>query len=98
MPDAARTYVALTPGDPAPWFHQRSSGNPRYAFDTTAGRYIVICFYMTTRDPQARAALQAVAAHRRLFDDEHVSFFGVSLDPSDEKNGRVKEALPGIAR
>jgi len=96
MSDAARTYVALAPGDPAPWFHQRSSGNPRYAFDTAAGRYIVICFYLTTRDPQARSALKAVADHRRLFDDERISFFGVSLDPSDEKEGRVKEALPGI--
>ena len=96
MSDATRTYVALSPGDPAPWFHQRSSGNPRYAFDTAAGRHIVMCFYMTARDAQAQKALQAVAAHRRLFDDAHIAFFGVSLDPSDEKEGRVKESLPGI--
>src|ERR1700691_3160636 len=94
--DAASAYVSLTPGDPAPWFHQRSSGNPRYSFDTAAGRYIVMCFYMTTRDPQAQRALQAVAAHRQLFDDRHIAFFGVSLDRGDEKDGRVKEALPGI--
>jgi peroxiredoxin len=96
MPSAARTYVALNPGDPAPWFHQRSSGNPRYAFDTAGGRYLVMCFFMSTRDAQARGALQAVAAHRGLFDDAHISFFGVSLDPGDEKEGRVKEAMPGI--
>jgi peroxiredoxin len=96
MSDIARTYVSLTPGDPAPWFHQRSSGNPRYSFDTAAGRYIVMCFYMTTRDPQAQAALKAVAAHRQMFDDRHIAFFGVSLDPGDEKEGRVKEAMPGI--
>ncbi|MGH6872593.1 MAG: 2OG-Fe(II) oxygenase [Rhizomicrobium sp.] len=89
-------YVSLTPGDPAPWFHQRSSGNPRYAFDTAAGRFIVMCFYLTVRDSQSRAALKAVADHRALFDDERVAFFGVSLDPGDEKEGRVKEALPGI--
>jgi peroxiredoxin len=96
MSSTARSYVALTPGDPAPWFHQRSSGNPRYAFDTAAGRYIVMCFFMSARDKQARQALQAVAAHRRLFDDAHIAFFGVSLDPGDEKEERVKEAMPGI--
>jgi predicted 2-oxoglutarate/Fe(II)-dependent dioxygenase YbiX/peroxiredoxin len=92
----ARAYVALNAGDPAPWFHQRSSGNPRYAFDTAAGRYIVMCFYLTVRDPQARLALAAVAKHRQMFDDERIAFFGVSLDPGDEKEGRVKEAMPGI--
>jgi len=91
-----RAYVSLTPGDPAPWFYQRSSGNPRYAFDTAAGRYIVLCFFMTTRDTQARAALAAAAANRALFDDANISFFGVTLDPRDESEGRVKEAMPGV--
>jgi peroxiredoxin/predicted 2-oxoglutarate/Fe(II)-dependent dioxygenase YbiX len=96
MAENTRTYVSLSTGDPAPWFHQRSSGNPRYAFDTAAGRHIVLCFFMTARDPQARSALQAVAQHRKLFDDEHIAFFGVSIDPTDEKEGRLKEAMPGI--
>jgi peroxiredoxin len=91
-----RSYVALNAGDPAPWFHQRSSGNPRYAFDTAAGRYIVLCFFMTVKDAQSRLALEAVARNRALFDDEHIAYFGVSLDPNDEKEARVKEAMPGI--
>ncbi len=91
-----RSYVRLSAGDPAPWFHQRSSGNPRYSFDTAAGRYIVMCFFMTSRDPQAVQALQAVNKHRQLFDDFNIAFFGVSLDPEDEKQGRLKESLPGI--
>jgi predicted 2-oxoglutarate/Fe(II)-dependent dioxygenase YbiX/peroxiredoxin len=96
MPETTRSYVSLTPGDPAPWFHQRSSGNPRYAFDTAAGRYIVMCFFMTSRDAQSRKALQGIADHRRMFDDERIAFFGVSVDAGDEKEGRVKEAMPGI--
>ncbi|HTQ14520.1 MAG TPA: 2OG-Fe(II) oxygenase [Rhizomicrobium sp.] len=91
-----RPYVSLQTGDPAPWFHQRSSGNSRYAFDTAAGRFIVLCFHLTARDAQARLALKAVAENRGIFDDENISFFGMSLDPGDEKQGRVKEALPGI--
>jgi peroxiredoxin/predicted 2-oxoglutarate/Fe(II)-dependent dioxygenase YbiX len=89
-------YIALTPGDPAPWFHQRSTGTERYAFDSTAGRYIVLCFLMSAAHPSAQAALSAVAAHRAQFDDQKACFFGVSIDPSDEKESRLKESIPGI--
>jgi hypothetical protein len=63
------TYVQLTAGDPAPWFHQRSFGNPRYALDAAAGRYIVLCFFGPAADAHSRAALQAVLSRPRLFDD-----------------------------
>ena len=33
----------LLPGDQAPWFHAAAlDGNPRYAFDTAAGRPIML--------------------------------------------------------
>jgi len=89
-------YVALAPGDPAPWFKQRSTTNPKYAFDTAAGRYLVLCFFATAGDEAGRTALAAVRARRTLFDDRRASFFGVSIDPGDEKEGRVRESMPGI--
>jgi len=92
----AQTYVTLAPGDPAPWFHQRSASNPRYAFDTAAGRAIVLCFYASAADPQGRAALEAVFANRRHFDDTRACFFGVSLDPADESEERVRDSMPGL--
>src|SRR5260221_159225 len=70
-------YVNLLRGDPAPWFNQRTSSNPRYAFDTTAGRYLVLCFYVSAGDPRGRAAIEAALARRNLFDDESFCFFGV---------------------
>jgi peroxiredoxin/predicted 2-oxoglutarate/Fe(II)-dependent dioxygenase YbiX len=90
------TYVALKPGDPAPWFEQRSASNPRFVFDTAAGRYIVLCFYASAADPVGRATLDAVIANSRVFDDIHACFFGVSLDPADESEGRVREHVPGL--
>ncbi|MBM6579366.1 2OG-Fe(II) oxygenase [Microvirga sp. BT689] len=90
------TYVNLGPGDPAPWFKQRSPSNPRYSFDMVAGRYVVLCFFASSADPRSRAALDAVVRHRALFDDKHASFFGVSMDPKDESAGRVRESLPGL--
>jgi peroxiredoxin/predicted 2-oxoglutarate/Fe(II)-dependent dioxygenase YbiX len=97
-PDArpAESYVTLAAGDPAPWFHQRSASNPRYAFDTAAGRNIVLCFYASAADLQGRAALEAVLTNRRYFDDDRICFFGVSLDPADESEGRVRDSMPGL--
>lgn len=90
------TYIDLAPGDPAPWFRQRSTSNPRFNFDTVAGRHVVLCFFGTAADPQAKAVLRAVQDNRQLFDDRRACFFGVSIDPADERDGRVGESLPGI--
>ncbi|WP_397541390.1 2OG-Fe(II) oxygenase [Roseovarius salis] len=85
----------LTPGDPAPSFIQRSVSNPRYAFDSAAGRYLVLCFYGSSGDPHAQAALEAAHARTDIFDDDRACFFGVSVDPEDETTGRVENRLPG---
>ncbi|MGE3150301.1 MAG: 2OG-Fe(II) oxygenase [Pseudorhodoplanes sp.] len=89
-------YVNLQPGDPAPWFHQQSTTNPSYAFDTAAGRYIVLCFFASAGDGVSRAALDYVAANRKIFDDVRFCFFGVSNDPQDKAESRFAESLPGL--
>jgi predicted 2-oxoglutarate/Fe(II)-dependent dioxygenase YbiX len=92
----APSYVSLQPGDPAPWFHQASTSNPRYAFDSVGGRYVVFCFLGSASDPRARAALAVVEANRRQFDDVRACFFGVTIDPEDQRLGRLVESMPGI--
>lgn len=87
------SHVQLAPGDPAPWFKQRSLKNPSYSFDSAAGRYLVLCFFGSAADPDAQAALRAAQARADLFDDQHASFFGVSHDATDE--GRLQERYPG---
>ena len=89
------SYRNLLPGDPAPWFHQRSSVNPDYAFDSAAGRYLVLCFFMSAANARGRAALEAALAKGALFDDQRAAFFGVSIDPADEQQKRVATRLPG---
>jgi peroxiredoxin/predicted 2-oxoglutarate/Fe(II)-dependent dioxygenase YbiX len=85
----------LTAGDPAPSFIQRSVTNPRYAFDSAAGRYLVLCFYGSAGDPHAQAALDAAHDRPDIFDDDRACFFGVSVDPEDEATGRVANRIPG---
>jgi predicted 2-oxoglutarate/Fe(II)-dependent dioxygenase YbiX/peroxiredoxin len=89
--------VSLAVGEPAPWFRARAlSGNDRYAFDSAAGRWIVLLLAGGAGLPAQRQAIAQAARHRDLFDDEHAAFFGVTVDPSDESSGRIAQHLPGI--
>lgn len=89
------SYINLTPGDPAPWFKQRSFANPLYAFDTSAGRYIVLCFLHSGGDAHSQAAMEAVRSRPQFFNDKTASFFAVSHDPADETEKRVADHYPG---
>jgi peroxiredoxin len=93
---AARSFAVVAPGDPAPWFTQRTLTKPTYAFETVAGRYIVLCFFASANDETGRAAIAAATARPDVFDDVHASFFGVTLDPRDEAQGRLRERYPGV--
>ncbi|MBI4206843.1 MAG: 2OG-Fe(II) oxygenase [Betaproteobacteria bacterium] len=86
----------LAPGEPAPWFTCRTRRNEHYAFDTVAGRHVVLCFFGSAAHPAAARVLSEVARHRSRFDDRDVCFFGVSVDPEDETGERVSDAIPGI--
>ncbi|MFN4131370.1 MAG: 2OG-Fe(II) oxygenase, partial [Paracoccaceae bacterium] len=85
--------VKLAPGDPAPSFTQRSAANPRYAIDSAAGRYLVLCFFHSIADPRAQAAVGTALSREDVFDDIHASFFGIASHPDDES--RLTNRIPG---
>ena len=87
-------YRNLHVGEPAPWFEARANTRPVFALDSTGGRYVVLCFYGSA-DPKGKAAIDAALAHPGVFDDEHATFFGVSIDPADEAKRRVVGRVPG---
>jgi len=89
------TTLPLRPGDPAPWFVAPSPTNPRYHFDSVAGRYIVLCFFGSAATPAMAEMLVRIRQRTDIFQDEHASFFGVSCDPDDQHLGRVAESYPG---
>ena len=72
--------MPLTPGDSIPFISVRTLGNPSFSFDEAAGRYLLVAILPADREA-AGAALQAVRARRRQFDDLHFSFFGILRDP-----------------
>ncbi len=57
---------------------------------------MVLCFFGTSGDERGRAMLKIIDEHRTLFDDSHVAFFGVSIDPNDKNEQRIRESMPGI--
>jgi predicted 2-oxoglutarate/Fe(II)-dependent dioxygenase YbiX len=73
--------MPIVPGEPAPWFKAPTPSNPEFVFDTVAGRYILMAFLPRDDIAASGAALQTLAAHRALFDDERLSAFVVVRDP-----------------
>ena len=88
--------VAFNVGEPVPSFMGRTSSSDRFAFHTAAGRFVVLCLFGSAADPLAADVLSHLLTQRDRFDDKHVMFFGVSVDPQDEKTQRVADMRPGM--
>jgi peroxiredoxin len=88
--------LPLSVGEPAPWFRCRTPTLDDFVFHSVAGRYIVMAFFGSAADPVAAELLRQIDADRARFNDVDLSFFGVSIDPDDERLSRVANKLPGI--
>src|SRR5580765_4990005 len=84
----------LLPGDIAPWFKAASSVNPKFHFDTVAGRYVVLSFFASAKHPVSEKLLAEVSRRKERFDVTNIVFFGVSVDPEDQQ--RLQQGWPGI--
>ena len=83
-------------GEPAPLFEARTPAKPRFVFHTIAGRHVVLSFLGSAGDPDSQQVLGDILRHRGKFDDVNASFFAVSVDPEDERSGRIRQSLPGL--
>lgn len=88
-------YRQLTPGDHAPWFRQLSSSSPDFHFDIAAGRYVLLCFFLSAADDLGREMAATMQVLQRHCDDQTLTCFGVSIDPADREGDRVRPELPG---
>ena len=94
--DAPRKSL-FGPGEAVPWFRAPAlNGSPNYAFDTAGGRVVLLLFFGSAAEPACAEALARIMAVRALFDDRQASFFGISVDPSDAAEGRIRQQLPGL--
>lgn len=56
----------------------------------------MLSFLGSAASPESRRTVEHIERRRGLFDDEHVAFFGVSIDPADEGENRVRTMIPGV--
>ncbi|WP_430423532.1 2OG-Fe(II) oxygenase [Phenylobacterium sp.] len=71
--------MPLFPGAPAPMFDAPSPINPRFAFSSVGGRYIVLAF-LPPPGPARDAAVALVRCNADVFRDHRALFFGVLPD------------------
>src|SRR4051812_8134193 len=86
----------LSPGDPSPWFKAPTSSRQDYNFASAAGRFLALAFVPSSRSECGAQLTAAIAAARTLFDDVRLAFFGVTADPQDQAEARVKDEIPGV--
>lgn len=84
--------MALMFGDPAPSFATPGVSNPRYVFDTAAGRYLLLA--IVPAGPAVEAAVRTLEAARMAFNDIHASAF-VLIAGDDPQREMREDALPG---
>jgi predicted 2-oxoglutarate/Fe(II)-dependent dioxygenase YbiX len=80
-------------GEPAPTFATPGVSNPRYVFDTAAGRYLLLA--IVHAGPAVDAAVRTLEQRREIFDDVHASAFVLIVGPDSKRNSRTDE-LPGL--
>ena len=71
--------MSIQIGGLAPRFTAPTVSNPRFPSAAFGGRYVLLAF-MPAEYEASQAALGALAAHRKLFNDTHISAFGVLRD------------------
>jgi peroxiredoxin len=82
-------------GDLVPRFVCRSSNNALFHFDTAAGRYMVLSFLGSSKQPEIASVLQHINNHKSgRYNDVELCFFGVTTDPHDET--QLRQRIPGI--
>jgi alkyl hydroperoxide reductase subunit AhpC len=95
MAQARKSPLGL--GEAAPWFRCATlEGNDQYAFDSAGGRAILMLFFGSAANPAVAAALAAMARRADLVDDVDASFFGITVDPTDVAEKRIRKRIPGI--
>lgn len=85
-------YRKLEPGDTAPHFKQRTRDNPRFVFDSAAGRWLVLGLFGFASSEIGKAATAHLSRLSQKVGLDQVALFGVTTDPEDET--RLQDRLP----
>jgi len=88
--------AVLLPGVRVPMFEAYTDTTPDYRFSTVGGMYIILSFFGTSRQELGGSFIKSIFTHGDKFDDKQFAFFGVTFDPMDRSENRIKDRIPGI--
>lgn len=94
--DRAEMPVTFAPGDRPPNFVAPARHNPAFAFDSVAGRYVVLTFVGSASHPGVAEMLAALGARKDLFDDRHASVIALTIDRRDLDTAEPLDSPPGL--
>lgn len=83
------------PGALAPLFHARCGSNTRFAFGSTAGRYVLLVFTGSHDHAPSQDAIAKIK-RSKAFDDAHASAFAVWADGKTGQLDLSRPRLPGL--
>jgi predicted 2-oxoglutarate/Fe(II)-dependent dioxygenase YbiX len=82
----------LSVGDPVFNFIGRNAANPRFTFDTLAGRWVMVLLPGSLGEPGKAARLGAMlGAGEGVLDPAHAVLVTIGTDPADERAGRLAD-------
>jgi len=84
--------MALLYGDPAPTFATAGTNNPRYVFDSAAGRYLLLA--VVPAGPAVARAVATIDRRRSAFNDVHAGAFVLVV--GEDKDRAVRQDGPGL--
>ena len=84
MAESQTGNSAIVLGDPAPWFGLPLIGEGSFDLQVAAGRWIVLSFLGSPRNPRAEKELAALLGGAPHFDEDRLVFYGLLTAPPDD--------------
>jgi predicted 2-oxoglutarate/Fe(II)-dependent dioxygenase YbiX/peroxiredoxin len=83
-------------GDHAPWFDARTLAGASINLGVVAGRWVALCFLNHLIDPDSGRVLAELLGEAKLFNDDHLVFYGVLTTPPQEAEQLAAVSHPAL--
>ena len=83
-------------GDPAPWFDAQTLANASVNLGVVAGRWVVLAFLNRLAQVDSTRVLAELLGEAKLFNDDHMVFYGVLTEPPVEAPQLAQVSHPAL--
>jgi predicted 2-oxoglutarate/Fe(II)-dependent dioxygenase YbiX/peroxiredoxin len=83
-------------GDPVPWFDAHTLAGASISLGVVAGRWVVLGFFNALAHPDSGRTLAELLGEAKLFDDDHLVFYGIVTEPPAEAVQLAQVSHPAL--